>query len=109
MSHAAALQTQPRPRALAALDAEIDRAERTSARCRLDLKDALATGRGVVRTEGMLRLAEQRLARLRGAARPCSWASCREFRPRAPARPPNEVPWPKPPPPRPPAPPPAAR
>jgi len=65
MSHAAALQTQPRPRALAALDAEIDRAERTSARCRLDLKDALATGRGVVRTEGMLRLAEQRLARLR--------------------------------------------
>ena len=65
MSHAAALQTQPRPRALAALDAEIDRAERTSARCRLDLKDALTTGRGVVRTEGMLRLAEQRLARLR--------------------------------------------
>ena len=36
-----------------------------SARCRLDLKDALATGRGVVRAEGMLRLAEQRLARLR--------------------------------------------
>src|SRR5690242_15971702 len=37
------------------------KAERTLARCRLDLKDALATGRGVIRAEGMLRLAEQRL------------------------------------------------
>ena len=65
MPRAAALRPQPRPRALAELGGEIDQAERTLARCRLDLEDALAAGRGVVRAEGMLRLAEQRLARLR--------------------------------------------
>ena len=65
MPRAAALRAQPRRRAITGLEAEIDQAERTLARCRLDLEDALATGRGVVRAEGMLRLAEQRLARLR--------------------------------------------
>jgi len=65
MPRAAALRAQPRRRAIAELEAEIDQAERTLARCRLDLEDALETGRGVVRAEGMLQLAEQRLARLR--------------------------------------------
>ena len=65
MPHAAALRPQPRDRALAELGAEIDQAERTLARCRLDAGDAAATGRGVARAEGMLLLAEQRLARLR--------------------------------------------
>ena len=65
MPHAAVLRPQPRKRALAEFGAEIDQAERTLARCRLDAEDAAATGRGVARAETLLRLAEQRLASLR--------------------------------------------
>jgi hypothetical protein len=65
MPHTAALRAQPRCRVIAELEAGIDQAERTLARCRLDLEDALAAGRRVAYAEGMLQLAEQRLACLR--------------------------------------------
>lgn len=65
MSHALALSAQPRRRALVELNAAIDQAERTRNRWRLDVGDAAGRGRGAVRAEAMLHLAERRLARLR--------------------------------------------
>lgn len=58
---------QPAPqrrRALAELDAVIEQAERTRARCRLDLGDAAASARPSGRAGAMLRLAEERLEQL---------------------------------------------
>jgi hypothetical protein len=53
-----------RRRALAELDAVIEQAERTRARCRLDLGDAVAGARPPGRAGAMLRLAEERLEQL---------------------------------------------
>ena len=52
-------------RTLREIDAEIDQAERTRARCLLDLEDQTAAARSTVRAEAALRLADERLARLR--------------------------------------------
>ena len=52
-------------RTLREIDAEIDQAERARARCLLDLEDQAAAARSTVRAEAMLRLADERLARLR--------------------------------------------
>ena len=52
-------------RTLREIDAEIDQAERTGARCLLDLEDQTAAARSTVRAEAALRLADERLARLR--------------------------------------------
>lgn len=54
-----------RRRALAELDAVIEQAERTRARCQLDLGDAVARAQPPGRAGAMLRLAEERLEQLR--------------------------------------------
>ena len=53
-----------RRRALAELDAVIHQAERTRARCLLDVGDVTAAGKPAGRAGAMLRLAEERLAQL---------------------------------------------
>ena len=60
---------QDRHRALAELDAEIGRAERTRARCLLDVEDTTARGGDVWPARAMLRMADERLALLRGSRR----------------------------------------
>lgn len=54
-----------RRRALAELEAEIHQAERTRTRWQLDVGDLVAAGKPAGRAGAMLRLAEERLERLR--------------------------------------------
>ena len=55
---------QQRHRALAELNAQIEQAERTCARCRLDVQDMM-TPKSSRRASTLLCLAEERLERLR--------------------------------------------
>jgi hypothetical protein len=55
---------QQRHRALAELNAQIEQAERTCARCRLDVQD-VRTPQAARRADALLHLAEQRLEQLR--------------------------------------------
>ncbi len=67
MSTPQAARPLNRHRALASLDIEIDRAERTRARCALDVEDMTAGGRDTRRAQAMLNMADERLGLLRGS------------------------------------------
>lgn len=58
-----------RRRALAELDARIERAERTQARCRLDIEDCAMAAKSTARTTAALRVADERLALLHQSRR----------------------------------------
>jgi hypothetical protein len=64
--------TQPtkprnRHRALAELDAEIDRAERIRVKCVLDVENTAASSGNTRRAQAMLNMAEERLSLLRNS------------------------------------------
>ena len=62
-------QRPERRRALAELDTRIQHAERTQARCRLDIADQAVAAKSTARTTAALRLADERLALLRESRR----------------------------------------
>ena len=61
--------TPERRRALLELEARIHQAERTQARCRMDIADQAVAAKSTARTTAALRLADERLALLRESRR----------------------------------------